>query len=108
MDLKYIIRMTNNHYGMYGSAGTGKRMFREVVKEMLDKENFTYADTDSIKKTKTQLDVIKGYSVEEMRYFIYNMYKLETTPVMSIEIMKQNEEHCIARIIKFLESECKE
>jgi hypothetical protein len=35
---------------------------------MLDKENFTYADTDSIKKTKTQLDVIKEYSVEEMRY----------------------------------------
>lgn len=72
----------------------------------MKKENFTYADTDSIKKKlKTQLDVIKEYSVEEMRYF---MYKLETTPAMSIEIMKQNEEYIIAQIIKFLESEVKE
>lgn len=58
-----------------------------------------------IKKIKTQLDVIKEYSVEEMRYFIY---KLETTPAMRVEIMKQNEEHCIAQIIKFLENEVKE
>lgn len=58
-----------------------------------------------IKKIKTQLDVIKEYSVEEMRFFIY---KLESTPAMPVEIMKQNEEHCIAQIIKFLESECKE
>lgn len=96
--------MMNNHYGMYG--GPDKRMlekkFREVVKEMLDKETL---HTDSIKKNKTQLDVIKEYSVEEMRYFIY---KLETNPAMPVEIMKQNEEHCIAHIIKFLESECKE
>lgn len=107
MDLKDYIRMMNNHYGMYG--GADKRMlekkFREVVKEMLDKENFIYADTDSIMKTKTHLDVIKEYSVEEMRYFIY---KLETTPAIRVEIMKQNEEHCIAQIIKFLESEDKE
>ena len=38
-----------------------------------------------------------------MRYFIY---KLETTPAMCVEFMKQNEEHFITQIIKFLESEC--
>lgn len=99
--------MMNNHYGMYGGADKImlEKKFREEVKEMLDKENITYIDTDSIKKTKTQLDVIKEYSVEEMRYFIY---KLKTTPAMRVDIMKQNEEHCIAQLIKFLESECKE
>ena len=86
--------------------GTADKQYLErQLKKMLDKENFIYADTDSIKKTKTQLDVIKEYSVEEMRFFIY---KLETTPAMRVEIMKQNEEQCIAQIIKFLESECKE
>ena len=97
-----FIEYTNMMF-RYGNGGQTK--LGKVIKEMLDKENFTYADTDSIKKTKTQLDVIKEYSVEEMRYFIY---KLETTPAMRVEIMKQNEEHCIAQIIKFLESEVKE
>lgn len=99
MDTKEYVNM------MFGYGNGGQKIFGKAVKEMLDKENFTYADTDSIKKTKTQLAVIKEYSVEEMRYFIY---KLETTPAMPVEIMKQNKEHCIAQIIKFLESECKE
>lgn len=64
-----------------------------------------FVSNKGIEKEDIQLDVIKEYSVEEMRYFIY---KLETTPAMRVEIMKANEEYCIAQIIKFLESECKE
>lgn len=96
MDMKDYINMMSK-YGNGGQTILGK-----AVKEMTEKEkNMCYADTDSIIKSKTQIDVIKGYSIEEMRYFIYT---LETSPATSIEIMKQNKEECIAGIIKFLES----
>lgn len=57
---------------------------------------------------KEYVNMMFGYGNGGQTIFGKAVIKWKTTPAMPVEIMKQNKEHCIAQIIKFLESECKE